>query len=234
MDDARLKEAFRHIDAMLNDGYYEDALRLCEKILKETPGIWLFHYCKAAAYHLIGRLDESLRELGRAMALNPDLPNARLRQAGIYLQKGNLAKANKRIINALKADQQNLEARLLLARLKIYKQDYAGGIDEIKNVLRMSRTNENAHILLAKIYAEMGRDWEALDLIESFPTGTILSPRVLAAKIELLLAVKQAGQARTLYEKHFQGKDTYDALSAELHLTHDQKNYDKSIAISDS
>ena len=236
MDDAHLKDEFYRIDAMLNDGYYEDALSRCEKVLKNTPGIWLFHYCKAVAYHLIGRLDESLRELNRAMALNPDLPNVQLWQANIYLQKGDLAKANERIFNALKANQHNLEARLLLAKLKIYKQDYAGGIDEIKNVIRLSKTNENAHILLAKIYSEMGRHKEALDLIESFSTGstgTVLSQRVQAAKIEFLLALKQVGQAQTLYEKYFQGKETYDALTVELDLSHAQKDYDKSIAVSE-
>ncbi|WP_321419441.1 tetratricopeptide repeat protein [uncultured Desulfobacter sp.] len=236
MDDAHLKDEFYRIDAMLNDGYYEDALSRCEKVLKNTPGIWLFHYCKAVAYHLIGRLDESLRELNRAMALNPDLPNVQLWQANIYLQKGDLAKANERIFNALKANQHNLEARLLLAKLKIYKQDYAGGIDEIKNVIRLSKTNENAHILLAKIYSEMGRHKEALDLIESFSTGstgTVPSQRVQAAKIEFLLALKQVGQAQTLYEKYFQGKETYDALTVELDLSHAQKDYDKSIAVSE-
>ncbi|MHB8303375.1 MAG: TPR end-of-group domain-containing protein [Acidobacteriaceae bacterium] len=65
------EEQYDYAISLLNTGYYEDAREHLEEILKTNPSAEYAHYGMAVFYSLIGRAEDCLENLKRAIDLNP-------------------------------------------------------------------------------------------------------------------------------------------------------------------
>ena len=86
-DPARLNDLLARIDAALDAGEAEAALRLVDKALVHHPGEADLHHARGVALRGLERYDEALDELSQASRLAPDLADAWLDAAEILLDE---------------------------------------------------------------------------------------------------------------------------------------------------
>lgn len=68
------------IQQLVADGLYDDALSLLNKQIEEFPADDNAYYLRGMVYKQIGKWGESLSDLNKAIAINPDSPAVTLRQ----------------------------------------------------------------------------------------------------------------------------------------------------------
>ncbi len=77
----------------LSNGRNASALRELQAAAEVGPTDPWTQLAIAEAYRRMGRVDDSVLHLERALSLNPGLQSARLNLSGVYIQKGDYAKA---------------------------------------------------------------------------------------------------------------------------------------------
>ena len=68
------------IQQLMAKGSYDEALAVLAKRIKECPEDDEAYYLRGALYKQLGKWGESLSDLNRAIAINPDSPAVTLRQ----------------------------------------------------------------------------------------------------------------------------------------------------------
>lgn len=72
-----MKDIIRQLSA---EGCYEEALHVLNGWIEKSPEDDEAYYLRGALYKQLGRWGESMSDLNRALAINPDSPAAVLRQ----------------------------------------------------------------------------------------------------------------------------------------------------------
>lgn len=119
---------------------------------------------RAAALVALGRLDEALEEFQKALALEPDLPDAMYGIGNIYQKKGDLLKAAEqyRLTLAVAPDYANALNNLGAVYIQLHDWDHA--IETLKAAIDAKPDFIESYYNLAGVYEEKGMRREAEDM----------------------------------------------------------------------
>jgi tetratricopeptide (TPR) repeat protein len=133
-----LWDAFDHANlarALLARGYYDGALTACSMGLRQTPEKAEIHALLARAYDGLGRRDEALAACERVLALEQSGPSAleaRIRQALIYFDAGDVAQAFAAAEHAWSLAPDNPLVHTLIGNLLAWNGDLPSAFGHIE------------------------------------------------------------------------------------------------------
>ncbi len=78
-----LEEHYNYAVTLLNDGHFEDAVRVCNRAIAIDPDAAHVHYLKAVAKILAGRPSSAVAPLKKAIALDPEIRILALRDSDL-------------------------------------------------------------------------------------------------------------------------------------------------------
>ena len=133
----------------------------------------------APAYFLAGQIAEGKREMQRAFGsyskaveLKPDLLEAKVGLARIYLLAGETEKAEQTVQEVLAIDPKHVGARTLKAALLARRNDLVGATAQAKALIGEQKSAPvDASMLLAGLYSSQGNGEAALSVIETALRG---------------------------------------------------------------
>jgi tetratricopeptide (TPR) repeat protein len=146
----------------------------------------------------------ALKELERALALNPQLPSLQATYGRALMRMGDAEKAMSVFRTELATDPNNFDAHLYLGILLRREKSFEEASDHLTRALRLRPRDSYARYHLGALYASLGKPAEALPLLESvvkeFPD--FVEARALLASVYYRLKRKADGdRERTLIQK---------------------------------
>ncbi|HTU69103.1 MAG TPA: tetratricopeptide repeat protein [Candidatus Baltobacteraceae bacterium] len=133
-----LWNAFDHVNlarALLSHGHYDGALTACSIGLRRTPESAELHVLLARAYDGLGHPNEALAACERALELEHDGPSAlaaRLRQALIFFDAGDVAQAFAMAERAWNLAPGNVNVHTLIGNLLAWNGDLSGALSHVE------------------------------------------------------------------------------------------------------
>ncbi len=118
-------------------GDYDTAIKICEKLLKENPGIAAIHFNLAVCYYKKGRLDDALCQFKEALRLSPNDCQSRFNLGFIYYQKKEYKKAEAEFIKLIILNKKDPEAHYGLGKVLEAQGRYKEALFEYKLVLKV-------------------------------------------------------------------------------------------------
>jgi tetratricopeptide (TPR) repeat protein len=117
--DTQSPQGDRNLAALYFDaGRYEEAADAYEKLVEENPEDANLRASLAGALGALGRLDESLEHIDKAIEMDPINPEAYHNRGVIYERKGRVERAVKEYETALRYNPQYEPSRQALVRLR--------------------------------------------------------------------------------------------------------------------
>lgn len=155
--------------------------------------------------------DSALTELNEEIKLRPDNYQAYVDRAGVQIQLGNLAEADKDLEIVTSKDPSRWEAFLMRARLASAREDYENAKQYLAQVLALKQDAIEAHILMGKILRAQkdfdgAKKWltNVVEYLEKIPDLTYKYKTYLAeaqtqlAEIDLLQDSPRQAETRLL------------------------------------
>jgi len=146
--------------SMFQKQQYEDAIRICDELLKQNPNMLDIISLESRALADLGRPDEAIAMAKRGLHVEPTATNLALMIASISLDLHRLDDAETHAKLAL--HDIPVESHKLLAQIAVEKKDFAAATAEANAILGANRDNPNALLLLGRVAQEQGRLDEAL------------------------------------------------------------------------
>ena len=196
-----LKEAdadYRAGVAALSHNDLNAALADFEKVVRLAPSAEQGHSALGAVLFRLGKSDEAIRELEKALAMKPSDTSAQMNLALAYVQNGQPAKALPwfaKLEAGARTEKRPLPAYLLAsyARALAETGQSTAAIARMKEAVAADPQSAHMHDDLGSLYAQR-QDWDHAK--EAFATAVRLNPELAAAHLHLgltLLAQQQPG-----------------------------------------
>jgi tetratricopeptide (TPR) repeat protein len=171
--------------------YFNKAVESYKAALKADPNATFIAEELSDLYIQSGRLREAVMEAEDALKENPSDLNARRLLARIYTRMIGDSQANKIDENMVKkaieqyqkiteGDPKDVESWLMLGRLDKIAQNSTEAMNAYKKALEIDPDNEDANTGLAMVYADLGDNKAAADLLRKI-TEKNPSPRSLTS-----------------------------------------------------
>jgi len=110
-----------------------------------------------------GQLETSIRELKKAVEIDPDLTQAHFELGCIYLEKGQLDEAEKAFDKALESDPNSLRARICKTKFKREKGLAEEAVHDLLVILKEHPDSYDALYTLGLSYEDLHKMPEAMD-----------------------------------------------------------------------
>ncbi|MDH3330590.1 MAG: tetratricopeptide repeat protein, partial [Desulfobulbaceae bacterium] len=110
-----------------------------------------------------GQLETSIRELTKAIAIDPNLTQAHFELGCIYLEKGQLDNAEKAFDKALEKDPSSLRVRICKAKLKREKGQAEEAVKDLQVILQEHPETHDALYTLGRAYEDLNKMQEAMN-----------------------------------------------------------------------
>jgi tetratricopeptide (TPR) repeat protein len=212
--------------------YFNKAVESYKAALKADPSATFIAEELSDLYIQSGRLREAVLEAEDALKTNPSDLNARRLLARIYTRMIGDSQANKIDENMVKkaieqyqkiteGDPKDVESWLMLGRLDKIAQNSTDAMKAYKKALEIDPDNEDANTGLAMVYADLGDNKTAADLLRKI-TEKNPSPRSLTSLAEVYEQLKDYSLAaetlRKALEQQPGNADLKHALAQDLLL----------------
>ena len=162
------------------------ALREGETAAQTAPDSSLAHGNLALIYFFNNRPTEAVREARRATALNPQSVAAQVALGQSLLAQDDADAASRSAAQAVALDPKSVQARYLLGVADASRRDYEHAARELNAALQLAPEFLPAASTLARVYTRMGRNEEAVQLLQNLLPDAKNSDAVLAALGETL------------------------------------------------
>jgi tetratricopeptide (TPR) repeat protein len=170
---------------------WKDSVSLWEDVVKKSPGKARGHDYLGNAYRKQGRIDESMQQIGAAIAIDPDYAETHNNLGNEYAEQGLFDKAIDEYKIVLHFYPDSAYAHYNLGIVYAKQGRINDAISEFKTALSLNPDYAEVHNNLGIIYAGNGRIDEA---IREFKTALNLNPDYV--DIHNNLGVIYAGQGR--------------------------------------
>ena len=190
-------------NALISDNQVARGQAIIDRVFRDEDS--------AEAHLLVGSIlliaddgQGALKELERALALNPQLPSLQATYGRALMRMGDGEKAMSVFRTELSTDPNNFDAHLYLGILLRREKSLEEAADHLTRALRLRPRDSYARYHLGALYASLGKPAEALPLLESvvkeFPD--FVEAHALLASVYYRLKRKADGdRERTLIQK---------------------------------
>ncbi len=113
----------------------------------------------------LGRAKEASYDIARAVELNPDKVDYRLKQADICFANGDVEGSYKALGEAERLDSESLEVQLKMGEVMFYSRDYDRSLKCLSKVTEREPDNRTALFMKGYIYKEKGDTLNAVGLL---------------------------------------------------------------------
>ena len=113
----------------------------------------------------MGRAKEAAFDIKRAVELEPDNVEYRLRQADVNFATGEIESSYKTLSEAERLDPDNMEVQLKMGEVMFYSRDYDRALECLTKVTAKDGNNRPALFMKAFIYKEKGDTASAVTLL---------------------------------------------------------------------
>jgi tetratricopeptide (TPR) repeat protein len=185
--------------------YFNKAVESYRAALKADPGASFIAEELSDLYIQSGRLREAVTDAEETLKQNPDDLNARRLLARIYtrligdaqqnrIDENMVKKAIEQFQKITEKDPKDAESWLMLGRLQKVAQNSVEAVKDYKKALEIDPNNEDAMTGLAMVYADLGDNKAAADLLRKSAEKNP-SPRSLAALASAYEQMKEYAMA---------------------------------------
>jgi tetratricopeptide (TPR) repeat protein len=155
---------------------------------------------------------KALAEFEAALRLSPELSELFAPLGILYIEKGEIAKAETLLLKSVSSDPTNSENQYFLGLVR-YKQNLnQEAIESFNQAIKLDPTNANAHYYLGEVYDRLDKDKEA---IASYQKSLELDPKNVDAWFDLGVANYNRGNYDKSVEAYLQAillkNDSLDA-----------------------
>ncbi|HVU36573.1 MAG TPA: tetratricopeptide repeat protein [Opitutaceae bacterium] len=188
---------------------YADCDAIIDKILEHD----LINYDalmeRAAIRSINGDIDGSIAVLERVLVYYHNAPQVRYQLALAYLRKGDSARAEQNVNQAILVAPAYDDAILLLGDINLGNGDTTSVVADMRRLLKRNPRNVQAYVLLARALRAQGKLQDTLDVLRTLAAGTPNSPEsaYLLGMGELDLG--HTAEAQQQFAKSAKLKDDY-------------------------
>jgi Tfp pilus assembly protein PilF len=144
--------------AMLNEGEYDRAIELLEKVIEQSPGVTAPYIDIAIAYRSVGNLEEAEEHLKIALQLVPEHPVACNEYGLLYRKTGRFAEARAIYEKAIARFPDYYPAQRNLGILcDLYLNDQACALDHYEIYSKAVPEDQQVKLWIADLRARLGR-----------------------------------------------------------------------------
>jgi Tfp pilus assembly protein PilF len=144
--------------AMLNEGEYDRAIELLEKVIEQSPGVTAPYIDIAIAYRSVGNLEEAEEHLKIALQLVPEHPVACNEYGLLYRKTGRFAEARAIYEKAIARFPDYYPAQRNLGILcDLYLNDPACALDHYEIYSKAVPEDQQVKLWIADLRARLGR-----------------------------------------------------------------------------
>ncbi len=144
-----------------------------QKVERLAPDNGFAHVQLGKLYLLGSDETAALEQAEKALAINPDDPDAITLKAGVLLRLGDNTGAVELARNVLNAHPANPEAAVVIATSKVQAGDFDGGLDELDRALEADPKIAVLQLLRIRLLAQMNREQDVAaafdNLVKLFP-----------------------------------------------------------------
>ena len=182
-----------HASEAMNHDRWKDAVPLLEKISRQDPGNPLIYAYLQMCYERLGQFDRMEQACRRAIENKAENDNTYAGLGGIYIRRGNLARAAEFMEKAAQLNPANLENmdNLATAYLQLGRPDDAQRV--LQAILVQDARHAGAHNVLGILEVQRSRPEEAR---RHFEQAIESNPDLAEPYMNLGLLAQKAGQAQ--------------------------------------
>jgi serine/threonine-protein kinase len=158
-----------HLQIREDDSDVDVAIELLEVAVSQDPSFGLAYAALGEAYLVqFGRTgsrndsERAIQASQRAVALSPEVPEARLALAGMYLATGDFPEAERELLGVLEADAANAAGRELLAQVYLRQGRVAESEQQFIAAVALDSRDWRHHNALGIFYHGQGEHEKAL------------------------------------------------------------------------
>jgi tetratricopeptide (TPR) repeat protein len=150
-------ESLSRASRLLNDGDASSALVLLDQLARDFPDDPLVHNNRGNALQFVGRLNDSIAALERAVQIDPRLERSWASLARLYLRSDRLPEARDAASKAVEINAANADAWSDLSVIKRKQGDLSGALQAARNALELAPNTAAHHTSLGNVYLAAGQ-----------------------------------------------------------------------------
>ena len=143
----------------------EEVLKVLDIQIHKHPKDDKLYYDRAKVYMEMGRVNDAIADLSRAVALNDKKPEYHMLLGDAYLANGRIEQSYTSLQRALDLDPDNQEAILKLGEISYYSHNYDRAMECLNRVTAKDPQNRTALFMKGFIYKETGDTTNAVALL---------------------------------------------------------------------
>ncbi len=157
--------------AYVRAGRIDEAFSLVQRGLSINPDFFPFHLNIADRYRGRRELDNALRHIDRAIALNPSLGYGYEQRGRLLIGMGRYDEAMSALEKAVTLAPERPVTLLYLSMVEGEREDWHQSVEHLKRAIRLDPEFAIGHAYLARSLGETGRideAWEAFRMAEQY------------------------------------------------------------------
>ena len=205
------RNALQQIQAMHEDGKYEEAINLTRAQLAKEPEAPLLHYSLGALFMAKSDPRAAILEFEEEIRRNPRLAAGHKHLGIARAQLGEVDLAIQSLEKAVQLQPDDLDASFQLALAMVKTGRFA---DAVRHLLTATQSND------AKVYSELGMVYRKLDdrkrAEETLRKALDLDPKNLASMLnlgQLLVSIGEREEGEQLLNKHTELSKWFDLVN---------------------
>ncbi len=143
----------------------EEVLKVLDIQIHKHPKNDKLYYDRAKVYMELGRVNDAIADLTRAVSLNDEKPEYHMLLGDAYLANGSIEQSYASLQRALELDPDNQEATLKLGEISYYSHNYDRAMECLSKVTAKDPQNRTALFMKGFIYKETGDTANAVALL---------------------------------------------------------------------
>ena len=154
-----------NIEGDLSNLPADKQLELLDAKLRHHPRNASLYYHRGKLYTSMGRGQEAVKDLEKAVSLDDDECDYYTALGDAYFSTGNVGKSYGALRQALQLDPENKEANLKMGEIAFYSGDYDRALENMSKVTAVEHDNRTALYMKSFIYKEKGDTLNAVKLL---------------------------------------------------------------------
>ena len=143
----------------------EETLNVLDIQIHKHPKDDKLYYDRSKVYLELGRVNDAIADLSRAIAINDKKPEYHMLLGDAYLANGNIEQSYASLQRALELNPDSQEATLKLGEIAYYSHNYDRAMECLSKVTAKDPQNRTALFMKGFIYKETGDTANAITLL---------------------------------------------------------------------